>query len=133
MNKLFSFIVAAGMLILSASCCNQKCETPVADNQPAVQDGKIRLNVFATVSDEGQRTEFIEIAKKLVDASRNDAGCISYDLLESSTAPGEFMIIETWENDSLLQIHSEAPHFKEFVPQLNAIGSMRTDRFNIPE
>lgn len=131
MNKLLSIIVAVGMVAVSTSCCNQKCETPVADNDQAVANQKIRLNVFATVEDSTLRANFVEIAKKLVEASRNDAGCISYDFLESATVPGEYMIVETWENDSLLEVHSEASHFKEYVPQLNSLGTMRTDKFII--
>lgn len=93
----------------------------------------IRLNVFYTPNEGADINEIKNIADSLVAASRNDAGCISYDFFESTTTPGSYIIIETWENDSLLDIHSHAPHFEKYVPQLNALGKMRAERFSFNE
>ena len=137
MNKtIFAAALCAMSMALPSCTCNNKC----ADNQAtcaaatdttAAVDGKIRLNVFVKLNNQADRDSLISAATRLVEASRNDAGCISYDFLESATVPGDFMIIETWENDSLLQIHSNAPHFTEYVPQIQALGTMTTDRFTL--
>lgn len=103
-----------------------------AENQSQEGDAQaIRLNVFYTANDTADCVKISEIAGKLVEASRNDAGCISYDCYQSVTVPGEFIIVETWENDSLLDIHSNAPHFAEYVPQLQSLGNMSAERFYI--
>ena len=131
--KLFSSIILAAAVAASvSSCCNNStCETVPAAEPDAVS--AIRLNVFYTLKD-GVSTDSVKaIADSLVAASRQDAGCISYDFLEGTTTPGEYMIIETWENDSLLDIHSKAPHFTKYIPQLQELGTMTMQRFEVEE
>jgi len=52
----------------------------------------------------------------LVKATRaHDEGCISYELYQDNTDESKFSVIETWESDALLQIHTNAEHFKKFL------------------
>ncbi len=88
----------------------------------------IRLNVFITVSSEN-RAKYLEIAKELVAASQKDAGCIAYDIFESSTRPEVLMICETWTDDEALAKHEAADHFTTLVPKLAEIGQMKIERF----
>lgn len=131
MNRSFIIAAAVSLAACFTGCnCNQKGTCATAQDGNA--DAQIlRLNVFYTLNDTADAPRAKEIARKLVEASRNDAGCLSYDFLESTTVPGEYMVIETWENDSMLNIHSNAPHFLEYVPQLKSMGEMRTQRFLI--
>ncbi len=46
----------------------------------------IRINVFIKV-DEANLAALTEVAKKLVDASLKDEGCVAYDLFTSATRP----------------------------------------------
>lgn len=133
MKKLASFVAA--LTIILCSCCNNNCDTTTTTPDPA--DGQksevVRLNVFYTLNDIANADAAKAIADSLVAASRNDDGCISYDMFESTTTPGEYIIIETWQNDSLLAFHSHAPHFEKYVPQLRALGSMTAQRCTINE
>lgn len=92
---------------------------------------KVRINVFYSVSDDSICSTVENLAGKLVESSRNDNGCISYDFLKSTTTPREYLIVETWENDSLLTLHSNTSHFMEYVPQLKSLGKMKSERFYI--
>ncbi len=128
------FILAAGFAGILAGCCNKNCETPVATDVEIAKEAKaVRLNVFYEANADADAAEIKAVADSLVAASRTDAGCISYDMYESMTTPRQFIIVETWENDSLLGIHSQAPHFEKYVPQLQALGKMTTQRFLIDE
>lgn len=131
MKKPIIAMAIAGMAAMGACSTDKKCDENKCEATRAEAPAAIRLNVFYTVSDEANRAKAVEIAKELVEASRHDAGCISYDFLESATMPGEYMIIETWENDSVLDIHSNAPHFTTYVPQLRELGDMRMQRFEL--
>ena len=124
-------IIGACMLLGLGACSNDKNAGNDAIANEVATDQALRLNVFYTANDTADSGKISEIAGKLVEASRNDAGCISYDCYQSVTVPGEFIIVETWENDSLLDIHSNAPHFAEYVPQLQSLGNMRAERFYI--
>lgn len=132
--KVKLFILAVGLAGVLSACCNKNCETPVAADAEIAKESKaIRLNVFYSLNEDADPAAAKVVADSLVSASRNDDGCISYDMYESVTTPRQFIIVETWENDSLLGIHSVAPHFKKYVPQLQALGTMSTQRFLIEE
>ncbi|MEG1587654.1 MAG: putative quinol monooxygenase [Bacteroidales bacterium] len=88
----------------------------------------IRLNVFIQVSDEN-RNSMLELAKELVAKSLVEKGCIAYDLFESTTRKDVFMICETWENEEVLDIHSNSEHFLTLVPKIQALGSMKLEKF----
>lgn len=129
MKKLFlavALLSAAMMSCCDSKSCDKQCDT---DQCAEVQNRPLRLNVFYTPN-EGANIDTIKaIADSLVALSRTDAGCISYDFFESTTTPGSYIIVETWENDSVLDIHSQAPHFVKYVPQLQALGSMDLQKF----
>ena len=88
----------------------------------------IRLNVFIQVYAEN-RVVFMDAARKLVAASLTDKGCIAYDIFESATRPDVLMICETWADDASLSAHQQAPHFTTYVPQIQALAAMKTERF----
>ena len=89
----------------------------------------IRLNVFYSLADLAYKEAAEKAGKELVAASLNDKGCIGYDMLASSTRPGEYMIIETWEDAPSLEVHMNAPHFTNLVPRLQELGEMRIEQF----
>ncbi len=127
-------IMLGALMLVGLAACNGGKDAGCCAGETssvAAVDEVIRLNVLYTANDNADHKKIMEIASKLVEASRNDAGCISYDIYKSGTVPGEYIIIETWENDSVLDIHSNAPHFTEYVPQLRSLGTMRAERCQI--
>jgi quinol monooxygenase YgiN len=51
-----------------------------------------------------------EALTALVPPTRDEAGCISYDLYESAVAPGTFFMVETWRGQSDIDAHFGTPH-----------------------
>lgn len=88
----------------------------------------IRLNVFIQVNEEN-RLALLEASKELVAASLKDAGCIAYDIFESSTRKDVLMICETWTDEASLSAHENAVHFQTLVPKIQALGSMKIEKF----
>lgn len=130
MKKIFAgFLVALAVTACTGN--KQPYANDIVEEEKTPVEQMIRLNVFYTANNPEDEAKITDIATKLVEASRNDAGCISYDFYKSATVPGEYFILETWENDSVLDIHSNAPHFTEYVPQLRELGNMRAERFMI--
>lgn len=91
----------------------------------------IRLNVFFEVSDPEKINDAIVIGNRLVEASRNDRGCVSYGMFHSTTDQTVFMICETWQDDASLAEHSGSRHFTELVPRLEALtkNGLKLERF----
>ena len=46
----------------------------------------------------------------LVEATRREEGCTSYDAFESASAPGVFVTIESWRSQDDLDAHMTTPH-----------------------
>lgn len=62
----------------------------------------------------GKREEYIKTLKDegLIDAIRNEDGCIRYDYYFSEKEENEILLIEAWESKRHQEIHLEQPHMK---------------------
>jgi len=55
---------------------------------------------------------------KLVAHSRQDEGCIIYNIHQSTEDPGEFMLYSTWRDEAAFHAHNQQPHMEEFKHKL---------------
>ncbi len=62
---------------------------------------------------------------KLIMPTRNEHGCIEYNLHQDNEDPSIFVFYETWENPACLEKHMNTDHFKSYV---NAVGSLIVDK-----
>ena len=62
-----------------------------------------------------KREAFIKKIKEtgILDAIRNENGCIKYDYYLSEKDPNEILLIEQWESKQHQQIHIEQPHMAQ--------------------
>lgn len=56
-----------------------------------------------------------EKLETLVAASLREPGCLTYQLHRDTKNHDTFFIYEIWENQAILDIHNNAPHFTHFV------------------
>jgi quinol monooxygenase YgiN len=56
--------------------------------------------------------EFPVLVKDFVDASRAEAGCISFDWYRSAEDPNLYVLIELFTDDDAGQAHVASDHFK---------------------
>lgn len=61
----------------------------------------------------------LPLYKELVEKTRNEKDCISYDLFRDQKDSGHFIFIETWPDRAALDKHCETEHFKRLVPLIN--------------
>ena len=52
---------------------------------------------------------------KLIPPTRQEAGCLQYDLHQDNDEPAHFLFYENWESRELWQDHINAPHLKAFA------------------
>ena len=80
------------------------------------------LTVVARVrAKTGQEARLRQELQRLVAPTRAEAGCIRYDLHESTTEHGWFLLYETWKSEADLDAHFQTPYLKTFfqlVPEL---------------
>ena len=61
----------------------------------------IRINVTIEVKSE-VRAHVVELLREMSELSRQEKGCIGYEIFENSRLNNVLMIVETWENEALL-------------------------------
>ncbi|MHC5305658.1 putative quinol monooxygenase [Bartonella sp. LJL80] len=59
---------------------------------------------------------------ELVEKTRKEDGCISYDLFVDEEDTGHFVFIETWRDHAALGAHAQSEHFTRIVPALDAMA-----------
>lgn len=58
--------------------------------------------------------EFLASARHLVEeTSKNDSGCVRYELFQNLSEPQVSTIIEEWEDKDSLEKHMASKHFRE--------------------
>ncbi|MDO4531671.1 MAG: putative quinol monooxygenase, partial [Bacillota bacterium] len=66
---------------------------------------------------EGKQQEFLSIAKKLVEATRQESGCVYYDLVQEDERT--FCFVEKYLDEAAVEAHKNSPHFQTYVPMMN--------------
>lgn len=67
---------------------------------------------------EDKVSEFIELCKELVKESRQEEGCISYNLQQNREKDNHFVFVEHWKSEKAIEIHNATEHFTKIVPML---------------
>jgi len=69
------------------------------------------------------KPEALEIVRplyaELVEKTRQEPLCISYDLFVDQKDPGHFVFIEEWPDRAALDVHCRTEHFRRLVPLIN--------------
>ena len=62
----------------------------------------------------GQEQLVHDELRKLVEPTRQEPGCIQYDLHQDNENPAHFLFYETWQSRELWQAHMNAPHLAAY-------------------
>jgi len=80
------------------------------------------ITVIAEIKAKPGREEDVKKALlALIGPTREEEGCIDYDLHESLEQPGQFLFYENWINDAALNAHLETAHLKELRAKSEAL------------
>ena len=68
-----------------------------------------------------RRDEARKAALDMVEATRREAGCVSYAFYADLVEPATFFLFEEWESDAALAAHFQTPHMARFQEQVPAL------------
>ena len=79
------------------------------------------------------REQAIQLARRMADATRGEAGCISYDFYLGLSDPNTLMLFQEWEDMEALMGHFQTDHMEEFLKELPEIvsGEITTKRYAV--
>jgi quinol monooxygenase YgiN len=67
----------------------------------------------------GKETELRNALVGLVAPTRQETGCLNYDLHTLPEHPGKFLFHENWRTKAALDAHLQTPHIQSLLPRLN--------------
>jgi quinol monooxygenase YgiN/predicted small metal-binding protein len=92
------------------------------EKQKIIEEVKMQENTLITIvrlkSKPGKEAELKELLQGLLIPTRNEPGCISYELLMNKEDPTEFTFVEQWKDDNALNGHFETSHIKNALQKL---------------
>lgn len=65
-------------------------------------------------------SEVTPLYRELVEKTRQEPLCISYELFINQKDPGHFVFIEEWPDRAALDAHCATEHFTRLIPLVNA-------------
>lgn len=77
--------------------------------------------VAKSVIKEGKTEEFKALVKELIEESRKELGCISYNLNEDINNKNVLTFIEEWKDKESIELHNNSTHFTTIVPKLGEL------------
>ena len=75
-----------------------------------------QLTIVANIHASSDKVELVKTElEKLIPVTRNEQGCIQYDLYQDNENPSHFLFYENWESRELWQAHMNAPHLAAYM------------------
>lgn len=69
----------------------------------------------------GKKEEYLNLIEELILKSREEKGCISYNLYEDIKNPNVMTFIEEWEDQDAISAHNATIHYTTIVPKLREL------------
>ncbi len=75
-----------------------------------------KLTIIANIHAKPDHIDLVKAElEKLIPITRQEKGCVKYDLHQDNDDPAHFLFYETWDSRELWQIHMEAPHLAAYL------------------
>lgn len=62
----------------------------------------------------GKGDEVVALAAPLIESTRKEAGCTSYELYRKVAEPDTLVFVESWRDRAAVDAHFSEPHLKSF-------------------
>lgn len=69
----------------------------------------------------GEKDKVLGMLDEMIEKTRAEEGCISYELYEDVNNPNIITFIEEWENEESLNNHIKSEHFQRIIPVVNEL------------
>lgn len=59
--------------------------------------------------------EFKILIKNTIEKTKQEEGCLMYDVFQTKNNPVEFIVIDSWKDEESLNKHYESEHYLYFI------------------
>ena len=67
------------------------------------------------------------VTLSVLEPTRQEPGCLRYELHQNLQDPTDFTFIEEWESEAALETHLQAPHIQQGMAKLEGIVAVMPD------
>jgi quinol monooxygenase YgiN len=86
------------------------------------------IRVVARVAALPDKVEAVKaVLVGLIEPTRQEAGCIRYELLQNQSEPTDLTFVEEWASNEALDAHFATDHFKEVDAKLEGLLASEAD------
>ena len=86
------------------------------------------LRVVARIKALPDKVDLVRsILLELIEPTRNEEGCIVYELLQNKSDPTDFTFVEEWQSESFLDSHAKSQHLKGAAEKLRGVVAEAPD------
>ena len=86
------------------------------------------LRVVARIKARSDKvSEVLELLSGLIEPTRKESGCVTYQLLQNREDSTDFTFVEEWQSDSAFDAHLSSAHIIEALPKLVPITAEPPD------
>ncbi len=71
--------------------------------------------------------ELKTLLRRLVEPTRREKSCVSYQLLQNKADPTDFTFVEEWKNDAAIDAHFATLHVKEALAKVVSLVAKEPD------
>jgi quinol monooxygenase YgiN len=115
------FVAAIVLPALWLAGGQDKSHPVVAAVKPKLTDPNHPFTMLVRLkAGEGAADRIIEAFRPAIKASREESGCIAYDLNREGADGNSFLVYERWKNLAALEAHLKTPHIKKLLADLEA-------------
>ena len=82
-----------------------------------MKPGKLHVITLAEIVP-SHEAEVLRVLQHVAQLTRQEEGCLRYDIYRDSTNPMRINTIEVWSDEAALNRHMNAPHLKQAIMQL---------------
>ena len=83
---------------------------------------KEKIRVVARVAALPDTVEEVNsVLMALIEPTRQEQGCIQYELQQNLANPADFVFVEEWESEASLNTHLNTLHLKEAVDRISRL------------
>jgi len=75
----------------------------------------------------GKEADLKQVLVGLIEPTREEPGCIAYDLLENLEDPREFTFVEEWQGESALEAHFSTDHIASALLEFPGLLAQELD------
>ncbi|WP_456697585.1 putative quinol monooxygenase [Aeromicrobium sp. P5_D10] len=87
-------------------------------------DQSIRVLVECRIESEDLQ-DALDVYRELISKTRQEAGCIRYEILQLREDSHEFLLAEEWESQEHLDAHTRTEHFVLAMAMLETLETAR--------